>query len=289
MTCQELKQFRKRLKKSARKDKKQFIATALRDNFHGSSIDQWKQVRQLRSSFRPQNTNLLNKDKKLISKEERPQAFAEYLLGIVRKAPERPSPISTLDTPVKEEANRPFTMEELNLVLRKLGTRKAPGPDKLPAELLKTSPYILKLFLLSHFNARCETGTAPSSWLVSEVVMLVKDSKKDTRSVDNYRPISLTNTIYKVYASLLQRRLVHHFDSDIRERQFGFRPNRSTTQPVHITRRIIDVHERQLEPLHALFLDCIRFCHIHSNRKIPTFCGSPESIRSSHNGALQQP
>ena len=85
--------------------------------------------------------------------------------------------------------------------------------------------------------------------------MLVKDQKKDTRSLDNYRPISLTNTIYKVYASLLQRRLVCFFDDDIRDRQFGFRPNRSTTQPTHIMRRIIEVRERQSETLHALFLD----------------------------------
>ena len=174
---------------------------------------------------------------------------------MVWKTPERQSPISTLDTPVKEEANRPFTMEELNLVLRKLGTRKAPGPDKLPAELLKNSPDILKLFLLSHFNECFETASAPSSWLVSEVVMLVKDSKKDTRSLDNYRPISLTNTVYKVYASMLRGRLVHHFDADIRDRQFGFRPNLSTTQPIHVTRQIIEAHERQSEPLHALFLD----------------------------------
>ena len=85
--------------------------------------------------------------------------------------------------------------------------------------------------------------------------MLVKDSKKDTKSLDNYRPIFLTDTICKVYASLLQRRVVHHLDSDIRDRQFGFRPSRSATQPIHIMKRIIEVHERQAEPLHALFLD----------------------------------
>ena len=93
-------------------------------------------------------------------------------------------PISNIDTPVKAGSSHPFTMEELNLVLRKIGIRKAPGPDKLPAELLKTSPYILKFFFLSHFNTCFETGTAPSSWLVSEVVMLIKDQKKDARSLD---------------------------------------------------------------------------------------------------------
>ena len=37
--------------------------------------------------------------------------------------------------------------------------------------------------------------------------------------------------------------------------QYGFRAKRSTTQPVHIMRRILEVFERQQNSLHLLFLD----------------------------------
>ena len=85
--------------------------------------------------------------------------------------------------------------------------------------------------------------------------MLIKKLQHDTRDLSNYRPISLTNTMYKIYASLVQKRLSHFFDSRIRSTQFGFRAKRSTTQPIHIMRRILEVFERQQNSLHLLFLD----------------------------------
>ena len=120
------------------------------------------------------------------------------------------------------------------------------------AELLKGSPYILKLFLLDNFNHCLSTSSTPDSWALSEVVMIVKKAQGDTRDLSNYRPISLTNTMYKIFVSLLQKRLSSHFDDKIRPIQFGFRANRSTSQPLHIMRRML---ERQQHHLHLYFLD----------------------------------
>ena len=64
-----------------------------------------------------------------------------------------------------------------------------------------------------------------------------------------------TNMSYKIFASMLQHKLQHHLDSKVRDRQFGFRKNRSTTQPIHIIRRLLEVFERQSSPFHALFID----------------------------------
>ena len=85
--------------------------------------------------------------------------------------------------------------------------------------------------------------------------MIVKNYTKDTRSLANYRPISLTNVSYKIFASLVQSRLATSLDSRIRPTQFGFRKNCSTSQPIHILRRLLEMHERQPSPFRALFLD----------------------------------
>ena len=61
--------------------------------------------------------------------------------------------------------------------------------------------------------------------------------------------------MYKIFASLLQKRLASYFDDKIRPTQFGFRANRSTSQPIHIMRRMLEAFERQQHPLHLLFLD----------------------------------
>ena len=44
-----------------------------------------------------------------------------------------------------------------------------------------------------------------------------------------------------------------HVDSRIRETQYGFRKNRSATQPIHVMRRLIEIFERQNTPFHAFF------------------------------------
>ena len=146
-------------------------------------------------------------------------------------------------------------MRELNLALRKLKSAKAPGPNGLVGDIYKHAPYILRMYLLDHYNLCFATKQVPSSWLFSEVVMIVKNYQKDTRSLSNYRPISLTNISYKLFASMIQSRLSHYLDERIRPTQFGFRKSRSTTQPIHILRRLLEVHERQPSPFHALFLD----------------------------------
>ena len=61
--------------------------------------------------------------------------------------------------------------------------------------------------------------------------------------------------MYKIYASLVQKRRSHFFDDRIRSTQYGCRAKRSTTQPIHIMRRILEVFERQQNSLHLLFLD----------------------------------
>ena len=70
--------------------------------------------------------------------------------------------------------------------------------------------------------------------------MIVKKIQGGARDLSNCRPISLTNTMYKIFASLLQKRLSSHFGDKIRPTQFGFRANGSTSRPIHIMRRMLE-------------------------------------------------
>ena len=123
-----------------------------------------------------------------------------------------------------------------------VNSNHARPPDLMifPGEIYKHAPFILKLYLLDHYNQCYDTCSIPDSWLFSEVVMLVKNHQKDIRSLSNYRPISLTNVSSKIFASMLQSRLESYTDSRVRDTQYGFRKNRSTTQPIHVMRRLIE-------------------------------------------------
>jgi len=49
----------------------------------------------------------------------------------------------------------------------------------------------------------------------------------------NYRGVTLMNTAYKIYASILNARLEKEVESKLREVQFGFRKNRGTMDVVY--------------------------------------------------------
>ena len=65
--------------------------------------------------------------------------------------------------------------------------------------------------------------------------------------------ISLLNTLYKIYASLLQKRLSNGIEDRIWETQFGFRKKKSTSQPLFITRRLQDQAEITGNKLFLIF------------------------------------
>lgn len=77
----------------------------------------------------------------------------------------------------------------------------------------------------------------PEEALQAEVILIHK--KGSTSDPSNYRPISLLNAVYKIYAAILQRRLEVVLDQHLQRSQYGFRKGRSTTQPLQAAKRLI--------------------------------------------------
>ena len=73
-----------------------------------------------------------------------------------------------------------------------------------------------KLALLEHYNIIWRQGTIPPGWKQAVVVSLYKGKGVDT-DPGNYRPISLLNSIYKIFAAMLQARLSQDHDANIRQ------------------------------------------------------------------------
>ena len=267
LSADEVKSTRNRIKAAARRDKKLFAKTQLSKDYE-SSPKQWTTIRKLRKEFKPRTPGIKDSEGKLMPQHRRADTIKKYLSEEVWRCS---TPSQQALPSLYEEIPsmfRPFTEEELSACLKNLSTGRAAGPDTIPAELVRMAPYSVRVFLLSHYNKCLTQGAVPDAWLLSDVVMLIKDARKDPLSLDNHRAICLTDVFYKVYASLLQRRLAMYIDPRIRDNQFGFRRGRSTSQPIHVLRRLLEAHERQDSPLHLLFLDwskafdSVTFCSI---------------------------
>ena len=79
--------------------------------------------------------------------------------------------------------------------------------------------------------------------------------KGDDSDPSSYRPISLLNVTYKVFAAMIQTRLASTFDHKLRPNQFGFRSGRGTRHPLFVLRRAMEWSTMTNHPLYMLFLD----------------------------------
>ena len=61
----------------------------------------------------------------------------------------------------------------------------------------------------------------PEDILTARVVLIFK--KGDAGNMDNYRPISFLNSMYKICAATMQRRRPDKLDKHLHEMQYGFR------------------------------------------------------------------
>ena len=121
-----------------------------------------------------------------------------------------------------------ITPDEVHTELCKLDTSKACGPDNIIPFLLKSAADFISVPLCNLFNKSLSTGTLPFDWVSGNVVPIHK--RNDKHNPCNYRPISLTSVIMKVFERIIHHHLVsalerHHMLSPS---QSGFTNKRST-------------------------------------------------------------
>ena len=118
-----------------------------------------------------------------------------------------------------------LSVARVKSVLDSLEINKAQGPDAIKGAVLKNCSkslsYPLHKLLILAYN----TGYLPSEWKLANVVPI---HKKDGKSkVVNYRPISLTSLIMKVFERILYDELYSRTHEKIDPRQHGFLKNKS--------------------------------------------------------------
>jgi hypothetical protein len=132
-----------------------------------------------------------------------------------------------------------ITREELERQLRKLERKKAPGMDGIQNEswIYGTEREVDRL--LEIMNGVWKGEGFPQEWKEGIICPIYKKGEKDTAS--NYRGITLLNTAYKVYAMIVEERLMKEMNQRgvLPDGQAGFRKGRGTMDNVYILNHII--------------------------------------------------
>lgn len=176
--------------------------------------------------------------------------------------PSEPPPPSTQHPPRPDppytthpELDAEITEAELKEAVFHQKNNKSPGIDNLSSELFKISFDIISPFLLKLYNRVFRNGEYPSAWGEGIIVPIFKGGNID--EAQNYRGITLVNTLAKIYSQILLNRVTKWSEKEnkLSQNQFGFQRGKSTVDCIFTLYSIISKTLHSGEKLFCAFID----------------------------------
>ena len=149
-----------------------------------------------------------------------------------------------------------FTMAELDRAMKKLKSRKSPGPDKLHNEMLVKLGPIGKRAILCLINLTWSTGIIPQNWKNAVLSPILKKNKPP-EDFNSYRPISISLCLGKISERMINNRLTWWLETTgfLHANQAGFRAgHRTEDQLFRLTQKVIDGFQKKQHTT-AVFVD----------------------------------
>ena len=154
-----------------------------------------------------------------------------------------------------DDLDAAITLEELKKAVFHQKNKSACGLDTVCTEAIKASFDIVSSFLLKLVNQIFDSGEYPESWGLGIITPIFKSG--DRNQAKNYRGITVSNILSKIYSQILLNRLTkwsekHEF---LCKNQFGFQKGKSTSDCIYILHSIITKVLQSQEKLYCIFID----------------------------------
>jgi hypothetical protein len=131
-----------------------------------------------------------------------------------------------------------LSVEEVVKAIRALPKGKAPGHDGIPMEFFQECEKEIAPDLHQAFTAMLNEGET-SAFINKGIITLIPKSGDHAR-LNNWRPITLLRSIYKILAKLLTGRLQAILPNIIRQNQTGFMEGRSILDNIFIAKESLN-------------------------------------------------
>ena len=158
---------------------------------------------------------------------------------------------------VTEEHNaellRPVTLEEVTEALKQLPKGKAPGIDAIPAEFYQELWEDIDFDIFNFVSEAISQAHISAELNISKIALLPKS--EDRSRIQNFRPISLLNTLYKVIAKIYANRMKPLLHNWILPSQTGFVPNRCILDNIFLAFESVEWSLENKQDLSMLLLD----------------------------------
>lgn len=155
-----------------------------------------------------------------------------------------------------------LSAEKIAKALDGLKNGKASGPDDLSAEIVKHENGLAGQLLSLIYKICYQFAVIPDMWSKANVALVYKN-KGDIEDIANYRPISLTCVLRRMYERIITEYMTPFAEDKLHPSQGGFRPERNTVHQCYALHEIMQQHP---DAFHA-FLD-LRAAYDCVNRNI---------------------
>uniref|UniRef100_A0A914Z621 Reverse transcriptase domain-containing protein n=1 Tax=Panagrolaimus superbus TaxID=310955 RepID=A0A914Z621_9BILA len=170
----------------------------------------YQKIQSLYRINRKKAFNKIVQDAKTKSCEINEKTVIDHFKNVYAKSDRQPTPqpecvpkYPEIDENDKNPLGPAFTTSEVQAAIKKC-TNSAPGPDSITyATIKKYDP--TGAILGAVFNAVKRLKHIPQAWNTSSTILIFK--KGDPSDIKNWRPIALSNTISKLYASTIAKRI----------------------------------------------------------------------------------
>jgi hypothetical protein len=147
-----------------------------------------------------------------------------------------------------------ITTDECKEALDMLPSGKTPGTDGLSVEFIKAFWKCISKYLMRSFSFSMENGEL-SVEQRRAVISLIPKSGKDSRFIKNWRPISVLNVDYKIYAKVIALRLKTVLPDLIHEDQCGYVQGRVIGENIRFVDDLLKCAEMNIVKGYLILVD----------------------------------
>ncbi|KAI3368571.1 hypothetical protein L3Q82_025395, partial [Scortum barcoo] len=139
--------------------------------------------------------------------------------------------------------------------LKRINTRKAPGPDGIPGRALKVCADQLADVFADILNVSLFQSVVPTCFKGDHHCPCPQENQNPL-ILNDYRPVALTSTIMKCFERLVKSFITSSIPDSLDPLQFAYRPNRSTEDAISLTLHTALSHLDQRDTyVRMLFID----------------------------------
>jgi len=147
-----------------------------------------------------------------------------------------------------------FDVEDIEAATAEMKRGKAAGLDELTTEHIVHSHPVLLVILAKLFNIIMYAGYVSYGFILSYTVPLPKvDTISSANVVDNYRAISISPILSKIFEQCIFKKYSKFFNSS--QNQFGFKKGSSCSYAIYSVRKVVDYYVNGGSTVNVCLLD----------------------------------